>query len=97
MLKRASTVVQETRLINSDYVQNKNYFLSGFEDQENAQVEDKEAAAKMRKIKFFVDNVLPRTADVVSVDAYGGNHAMIPHVIENLKWQMVMEWKMAID
>ena len=51
-------------------MQNKNYYLTGLEDK-TAMV-NKQQVAKIRKIKFFVDNVIPRAADVVILDAYRG-------------------------
>lgn len=51
----------------------------------------------MRKIKFFVDNCFPRIADVVSVDAYRGNHAFIQTVMVNIKMTMILNWRMAMD
>jgi hypothetical protein len=33
--------------------------------------------AKIRRLKFYVDNVIPRAADIVSVDAYRGQEKMI--------------------
>ena len=49
-----------------------------------------------RKIKFYIDNVLPRAADVVAVDAYRGEHHRIQSVMLDVKGQMCMNWQMAM-
>ena len=41
--------------------------------------------------------MIPRAADVVSLDAYRGNHAFIQTVMINVKMTMVLNWKMAMD
>ena len=58
---------------------------------------NKQQVAKIRKIKFFVDNVIPRAADVVILDAYRGQPDFIQTVMINVKMTMVLNWKMAMD
>jgi len=41
--------------------------------------------------------VLPRAADVVSIDAYRGEHHRIQGVLVNVKHMLCFNWKMGID
>ena len=91
LLKRASTSVQETAFVDKDFVQNRNQYLTGLS--EPTQGKDQKEVEKTRKIKFYVDNVFERTANVASIDAYGGMHGFIQTVMENLKVMLWQDWR----
>ena len=78
-----------------DYVQPKNYYLTGLPEHKVG-VNDQELA-KTRRLKFYVDNVIPRAADVVSVDAYRNEHHRIQNVMEEVMMMLNMNWKMGMD
>ena len=92
LLKRASTSIQSTEFKDSDFVQNKNYYLTGLSQKQKEAQDNKKGIAKFRRIKFYVDNVLPRTADIVVIDAYRGMKQMIQFVIGNLYGYFMQDW-----
>ena len=96
-MKRASTSIQEKRFVDVEYVQNKNHYLTGFQQQDDDPKDNLTETAKTRKIKFYNDNVFERAAHVFSVDAYRGAHAMIQPVIINVKCMLFTNWKVGMD
>jgi len=72
LIKRASTVVQENQYNDVNYVQNKNYYLTGLSEPGVDTGSKDTELNKTRKLKFYVDNVFPRAAEIFSIDAYRG-------------------------
>lgn len=97
LIKRASTVVHENSFEDVNFVQNKNYYLTGLSEQVSDTQDKKSELSKTRKLKFYIDNVFPRAADVMSCDAYRGAHGMIQSVMLSVKGMLQMNWNMGID
>ena len=64
LIKRASTVVQENQYDDVNFVQNKNYYLTGLSDPGVDTSSKSQELNKTRKLKFYIDNVFARAADV---------------------------------
>ena len=81
-------------------MQNNNYYLQQGQnlDDNKEQKNDKQGiSAKTRRLKFFIDNVLPRAADVVAVDAYANQREWIQMVMFSVKMDLARKWSTGID